>query len=106
MAAKEMKGNVEAIEVEAEKILEEARGKASDILLKANEEVNKILSAKLPMDKVKKEQEKIVNKAKKEADDKVEESKKKASEIKAEVEKKAGKIIERIVGNITGAESK
>ena len=106
MPAKEMTSSVEAIEVEAEKILKEAQSKANDILLKANEEVSKALSAKLPMDKVKKESEKIINQAKKEADKKVEESKKKASEMKTDVKKKAEKIIERIVSNITGAELK
>lgn len=104
MSAEEMTSSVETIEVEAERILEEARSKASEILLKANEEANRILSSKLPMDEVKAECERIIHKAREEADKKVEEAKKKASEIKAEVGNKVDKITERIVSNITGAE--
>jgi len=37
--AKEITSNVEALEVEAEKILAEARTRASEILLEAKEEV-------------------------------------------------------------------
>jgi len=104
MSAKEITSSVETIEVEAEKILEEARSKAKEILLKANEETNKILSSELPMDEVKAECERIIHKARGEADKKVEDSRKKASEIKAEVGNKVDKITERIVSNITGAE--
>ena len=104
MSAEEMTSSVETIEVEAERMLEEARGKANEILLKANEEANKILSSKLPMDEVKAECEQIIYKAREEADKKVEDSRQKASEIKAEVGNKVDKITERIVINITGAE--
>ncbi len=104
MSTEEMTSNVETIEVEAERILEESRSKANEILLKANEEASKILSSKLPMDEVKAECERIIHKAREEADKKVEEAKKKASEIKPEVGNKVDKITERIVSNITGAE--
>ncbi len=104
MSAEEMTSSVETIEVEAEKILEEARSKANGILLKANEEANKILSSELPMDEVKAECQKIIHKAREEADKKVEDSKKKAAEIKTEVGNKVDKITKRIVSNITGAE--
>ena len=104
MSAEEMTSSVETIEVEAERILEEARSKANEILLRANEEASKILSSKLPMDEIKAECERIIHKARGEADKKVEEAKKKASEIKTEVGNKVDKITERIVSNITGAE--
>ena len=104
MSTEEMTSNVETIEVEAERILEEARSKANEILLKANEEASKILSSKLPMDEVKAECERIIHKAREEADKKVENSREKASEIKTEVGNKADKITKRIVSNITGAE--
>jgi len=103
MSAEEMTSGVETIEVEAEKTLEEARSKANEILLKANEEANKILSSELPMDEVDAECQQIMRKAREEADKKVEDAKKKASEIKAEVGNKVDKIIKRIVSNITGA---
>jgi len=104
MSAEEVTSSVETIEVEAERMLEEARGKANGILLKANEEAGKILSSKLPMDEVKAECERIIDKAREEADKKVEDSRKNATEIKAEVGNKVDKITERIVSNITGAE--
>ena len=102
MSAEEMTSNVETIEVEAEKVLEEARNRANEILLKANEEASKILSSNLPMDEVKAECERIINTAKGEADKRVEDSRKKASEIKTVVGNKVNKITERIVNNITG----
>ena len=104
MSAEEMTSSVETIEVEAERILEEARSKANEILLKANEEANKILSSELPMDEVEAECQKIIHKAREEADKKVEDSRKKAAEIKTEVGNKVDKITERIVSIITGAE--
>jgi len=104
MSTEEMTSNIETIEVEAERILEEARSKANEILLKANEEASKILSSKLPMDEVKAECERIIHKAREEADKKVEDSRKTASEIKTEVGNKVDKITKRIVSNITGAE--
>ena len=102
MSAEEMTGSVETIEVEAERMLEEARNRANEILLKANEEASKILPSNLPMDEVKAECERIIDTARGEADKNVEEAKKKTSEIKTMVGNKAGKITEQIVNNITG----
>ena len=104
MSTEEMTSSVETIEAEAERVLEAARGKANQILLRANEEASKILSSKLPMDEVQAECERIIDKAREEADKKVEDSRKKASEIKTEVASRADKITRRIVRNITGAE--
>jgi vacuolar-type H+-ATPase subunit H len=104
MSAEEMTSNVETIELEAKKILEEAKNQANEILVKANEEASKILFAELPMAEVKAECQKIIHKAREEADKKVGDSRQKASEIKAEVGNKIDKITERIVSNITGAE--
>ncbi len=104
MSAEEMTSSVETIEVEAEKILEEARSKANGILLKANEEANKILSSELPMDEVDAECQRIIHKAREEADKKIEDSRKKAAEIRTEIGNKVDKITKRIVSNITGAE--
>jgi vacuolar-type H+-ATPase subunit H len=106
MSAKEMSSSVEAIEAEAEKILKEARSKTNDILLKANDEAGKILSARLAVDEVKKECEQIIEQAREAADKKVKESKNQASKIKTNIEKKADKIIGRIVNSITGADLK
>ena len=104
MSAEEMTSSVETIEVEAERILEEARNRASEILLKANEEANKILSSDLPMDEVKAECQKIIHKAREEAGKRAEDSKNKASGIKTEIGKKVDTITKHIVSNITGVE--
>ena len=98
--------SIENIEVEAEKLLESARSKANEILLKASEESQQILSSELPMDEVKAECQKIVDKARKEADSKVEDSKSKAQEIKAEASKKVEGIVQRMLNIVTGAESR
>ena len=83
----------EGLHIEAGKILEESRSRANDILIKANEEANKILSSELPIDEAKIECEQIINKAREEADKKIKESKGKASEIRADAEKKLENII-------------
>jgi len=104
MSAEKITSSVETIEIEAEKILEEARSRANEILLKASEETNQILSSELPMDEIKTDCEQIIRKAREEANQNVEDSKKKASEIRAAVGKKVEKITERIVSIIIGAE--
>ena len=89
--------------IKAEKILKEARSKASGILREGNEEARKILSAKVPLDEVKAECEQIINQAREEADKEVEESKKKAAKIRTSTSKKVEGVTKRIVGIITGA---
>lgn len=68
----EITSSVEALEVEAEKILAEAKTRASEIVLEAKEEAKKMLSSQLPLDDVKTECEKTVSKAKAETDKKIE----------------------------------
>ena len=104
MSAEEITGSVETIEVEAEKILDEARIRANEIILKAKEEAARILASRVPLDDVKKECEQILNEAREKANKEVEESKKRASEIESSAGKKVGKITERIVNIITGVE--
>lgn len=97
---------IETIEVEAEKLLESARSKANEILLKANEESQQILSSELSVDEVKAECQEIVRKAREEADSKVEDSRQKAQEIKLEANKKVEGIVQRMLNIITGVESR
>ena len=104
MSAEKMTSSVETIEIEAERILEGARGKANEILLKANEEVNRILSSELAMDEVRIEAQEIIRKAREEADKSVIEAKKKASEIGAIIGSKVDKITGRVVRDVSGAE--
>ena len=106
MSAEQITSSIESIENEAEKTLDKARSRANDIILKAKEEADKVLSSEVPLDDVKGECEQILVKARKKADKKVEEAKKKASEIRTGTTKKVGKITERIVDIITGAEVK
>ena len=106
MCAEEITSSVETIEIKAEKMLEEARSRANEIILKAKEEASRILSAEMPMDEGKKEREHILNEARQKANQEVEASKKKASEIRTNATKKIGKITERIVNIVTGAELK
>jgi len=99
---KEISNSVEALEVEAQKILEEARTRANKILLESKEEAKKILSSQLPLDEIKTECDKIVSKARAEADGKIKDSENKAIEISINADKKVNKIIELVVNIVTG----
>jgi vacuolar-type H+-ATPase subunit H len=106
MCAEKITSSVENIEVKAEKTLEQARSRASGIILKAKEEASRILSAEMPMDEVKKEREHILSEARQKANQEVETSQKRASKIRADATKKIGKITERIVNIVTGTEAR
>jgi vacuolar-type H+-ATPase subunit H len=100
--AKEITHDVEALEVEAEKILEEAKTRANQILLEAREEAKKMLSSQLPLDEVKTECANIINKARAEADEKIRDSEKKATEIGVNADKKVKELTELVVNIVTG----
>ena len=100
--AKEITNSVEAIEVKAEKILEEARTRASEILREARAEAHKILSSQLPLNDIKTGCDKIVSKASAEADKKIKDSEEKAVEIGINADKKVQKITELVVNIVTG----
>ncbi len=98
----EITSSVEAIEVESEKILEEARNRAREIILEAREESRNILSSQLPLHDVKPECVRIVNEARAEADKRIEDSEKRVAEIRINANKKAKEIMELIVSIIAG----
>jgi len=100
--AKEIINSVEALEVEAEKILAEAKTRASEILLEAREEAKKIVASQLPLDEIKTECDRIVSKAKAEADAKNKDSEKKAAEIGIHADKKLKEITGLVVNIVTG----
>ena len=100
--AKEITNSVEALEVEAEKILEEAKTRANEIILEARTEAQRILSSPLPLDVVKTECDKIVSKARAEADGKTKDSEEKAAEIGINADKKVKEITELVVNIVTG----
>jgi len=104
MSAEKIGSSVETIEIKAEKMLEEARSRANEIILNAKGEASRILSAEMPMDEVKGEREHILTQARQKADHEVEASKNKAAKIRANATKKIGKITQRIVNIVTGAE--
>ena len=102
----EVTSSVETIEGEAEKILESARSRANEILLKAKDEAKKISSSELPMDEVKKECESIVRKAREEANKKTEASLLESSEVRARADEKVGGVVKRMVNIVIGAKSR
>jgi vacuolar-type H+-ATPase subunit H len=99
---KKISNSVETLEVEAQKILEEARTRANEIILKSKEEAKKLLSSQLPLDEVKTERDNIVSKARAEADKKIKDSEKEAVEISTNADKKVKKITELVVNIVTG----
>lgn len=99
---KEITNNVEAIESQAENMLDEARTRANEILLEAKEEAKRILSSQLPPDVVKTEYDKIISQARAEADYKIKDSKKKAAEISVNADKKVKETTELVVNIVKG----
>ena len=97
---------IETIEAEAEKILESARSRANEILLKGKEEASRILSSDLPMGEVEAECQEIVHKATEEAQTTAEDSKKQAAQIRRDAENRVVKIAERMASIVTGARSR
>jgi vacuolar-type H+-ATPase subunit H len=100
--AKEITSSVEALEAEAEKILEEAKTRASETLLQTREEAKKILSSQLPLDEIKTECDKIVGQARAEADKRIKDSEQKAAEISIAADKKVQEVTGRVVNIVTG----
>ena len=98
----EMTGSVEALEAKAEKILTDAKTRASDIVLEAKEEAKKMLSSQLPLDEVKAESQNIVSRAQAEADAKIKDAEKSAAEIKANADKRVKEITDSVVNIVKG----
>ena len=90
------------IEAQSQSLLDDARAKAAEIILKSKEQIGKIQAEALPVDDVKKDCEKIVADAKEEAEKIIDEAKKKAEEIKKAVAKKIDKIVEKVANTIVG----
>ncbi len=105
MSAQEIKSNVENIEAEAEKIMETARSRANEIVLKARDEAAKILSAALPLGDAEKERQRIIEKAREQANKEIEAARIKANELKGDTSKMA-ELTQRIINIVTGAEVK
>jgi len=100
--AEEIIDTIDKIEKKAQKVLENARAKAAEIILKAKAEISAMQSEALPVDEVKRDCAKIVNDAELEAEKAVEEAAGKAADIKDAVKKKIDSIVDKVANTITG----
>lgn len=98
----EIHTTIETIEADAEKVVEEAREKAKQILVAAKAEAKGILSSELPMEEIQMEQDRIIGAAKEEASEQVEESKRMVSQLRASAKKKGDEAVRLIVNRIKG----
>jgi vacuolar-type H+-ATPase subunit H len=96
--------SVEHIEIEAEKIIQQAKTKAADILMKAKEKAIKISSSDLTADDVKQECEKIINEANREGDIKIGNAKKSAGQLKQNATRNSDKIAKYTASIVAGTE--
>jgi F0F1-type ATP synthase membrane subunit b/b' len=102
---KNIASSVRAIEVEAERILADARAEADDILLKGKKEARQIIAAELPLDEVKASCKEVTQRATEEANTELARLEKKASEISADASEKVDRLADDIVRIVTGAKS-
>lgn len=98
--------DIESIEAQAERILESARTRANEIILKGKEEASRILSSDLPLDEVKAECQEIVRGAKAEAERIHEDSVKQATQIRSDADSKIANMAERLASIVTGGRSR
>lgn len=94
--------SVEAMEAAAEKMLQEARTRANEIVLAAREEAKTIMSASLPMDDVRAECDRIVSKARARADQTIRDAEKKAAEIAVSADSRLEEMAKRLAGVVGG----
>jgi vacuolar-type H+-ATPase subunit H len=95
--------SVEAMENQAEKILNDARVKADSILLKADKDADELLNSELLMDEVDAKCQDIINKATAKADKQIKDASKQISRMKVHADKNIEAVVERIVEVVTGA---
>jgi len=97
-----MLATIGKIESEAEKLLEETRFRAGQVLSDAGKKAGEILSSEFPVDESRIERDKIINEAVKEADNHIENSKKESLQLKADALAKADETVKLIVNCIRG----
>jgi vacuolar-type H+-ATPase subunit H len=103
MSLENISTGVASMETQAEKILEEARKQAAEILRKTREEIKAIASEDLPLEEIEKTGEKaILSRAREEANRITTEANKSISEINSTAKQKSDKIISSIITTITG----
>lgn len=95
--------NIENLENEAEKSLEEAKVKAAEILTKANAESQTILSSPMNLDQINSECSGIIAKAKSDSEGKIIASRQEAENLKKTATQKVDDIVTRMTRLITEA---
>jgi vacuolar-type H+-ATPase subunit H len=104
MQKRQIVHSVEAMEKQAETILNEARAKADNILSKANKEADEILNGELIMDEVDVKCQDIINKARSEADKKKGNASKQISRMKVNANKNIEEVVKHIIDIVSGAQ--
>ncbi|MCL0034664.1 hypothetical protein M1N21_01925 [Dehalococcoidia bacterium] len=102
MTDEKMTGTVETIEAEAERVIEVARAKAREILLKSREEGTQILSSKGDMSEIQEECESIKQRARAEAERRAREYDEEASKIRANATTRIDGIVKEIASIVAG----
>ncbi len=100
--ASDITGGVQAMEAEAARVLEEARAKAADTVVKAREEAKKMAAAELPLDDVKAEGAKLVKDAEKQAELELKKADERAGEIRSSAGRKADQYAKMLAGIVLG----
>jgi len=102
MAVGDVGQDLESIEREAERVLDEARARAREIIEQASKERDRILASELAVDEISAECRKIVEQAEGEAKGIVEKATTEAELIRARAEAKVPDVVQRIVRTIRG----
>ena len=98
-------GGVKSIEDEAEKILQQARNKGGEIVARAREESQQIISSELSLETVRAECKAIISRANTESEKQITEAREKARKIVDNVSSQMDVIIRKMVNIVTGTES-
>ncbi|MCL0069818.1 hypothetical protein M1N85_03860, partial [Dehalococcoidia bacterium] len=102
MTDEKMTGTVETIEAEAERVIEVARAKAREILLKSREEASQILSSRGDMSEIQEECGTIKQRARAEAATRAREYDQEASKIRANATTRIDGIVKEIASIVAG----
>lgn len=102
MAVGDVGQDLESIEREAERVLDEARVRAREILEQAGKECDKILASELAVDEISAECRKIVEQAEGEAKGIGEKAANEAELIRARAEARVPDVVQRIARTIRG----
>lgn len=94
--------SIEAIEDQAQKILESAEKRANEILLEARYKARKISSSKLTLDEVQAEASRTTYKAKQQAEEMIRAAQQESSRLRSTAEAKVDRVAERILNIVIG----